>query len=597
MSQYKSASVKTRMIDIQFKDLSYEVQIGYRKQKKQILKNLNGIFRAGELTAIMGTSGAGKSTLLNILSGFQQEGLTGTIEYIGNKGKQNLNKHKKDSCYIQQTDYLHDLFTVEENMMIAAYLKIGNVTHVFRQMMTDNILKKLNLTKIKNTRINRLSGGQRKRLSIALELIGNPPIMFLDEPTTGLDSLSTLQCISALQILAKNGRTVICTIHQPSAVVYQMFDHIYLMFDGQCLYADKPANTISYFARQGFQCPKYHNPADYMLEVVNGEYGNCNSQFVTAAEYYCQRTVTPLKLRMFKEASFNEQNANIFSKMKPPSEMMKFIILVRRSMLLLYRDWTTIYFNLIFQFSVAILIGLLFQNVGDNGSKTISNFGFLCISVVNIAYFSMIPAVLKYPLELAILRKEHFNNWYQLKTYYIATLVITLPLQILFSFVYSSISYVLTSQPIELHRFFMFLLILILTSLLSESIGLGLGVIFNIVNGMFFGCIIICLMLSLAGYLVFFTHMPVIIYYMSYMSYIRYAFEGIVHAIYGFYREKIHCPSNIVYCHLRTPSMILKEINMSNSMFWINATMLFIWFVVVRIMIYIILKKKLSKLH
>lgn len=587
--------MKTRMIDIQFKDLSYEVSIGYRRQKKQILKNLDGLFKAGELTAIMGTSGAGKSTLLNILSGFQQEGLTGRIDYIGNKGKQHLNKHKKDSCYIQQTDHLHDLFTVHENMMIAAHLKIGNVTDVFREMMTDNILKKLNLMKTKNTRINRLSGGQKKRLSIALELIGNPPIMFLDEPTTGLDSLSTLQCISALQALAKNGRTIICTIHQPSAAVYQMFNHIYLMVDGQCAYADSPANTISYFARQDFQCPQYHNPADYILEVVSGEYGDCNSQLITAAKHYCQRTVTPLKLRMFKEASFDQRNANVLSKMKPPSEMMKFLILLHRSMLLLHRDWTTTYLKIIIQFIIAILFGLTFSHVGDDGSKTISNFGYMLASVLNFMYTTMIPTVLKFPSELTILRKERFNNWYQLKTYYMATLVSTLPLQILFTFIYSSISYLLTSQPLDWYRYFIFLLILVLASLISEGIGLGLGVTFNVINGMFFGAFLICTMLCLSGYMIFFSHMPVILYYVSYINYFRHSFEGIVQAIYGFHREKLSCPSHINYCHLRIPSMILQELSMSKSMLWFDLTMLVAWFVIVRIIVYVLLKRKLSK--
>lgn len=584
------------MIDIQFKDLSYEIQTGYRGYKKQILKGLDGVFKSGELTAIMGTSGAGKSTLLNVLNGFLQGRLTGKIDYIDNESKQHLNKYKKYSCYIQQTDCLYDLFTVQESMMIAAYLKIGNVTHTFRQLLTDNILKTLNLTTTKDTRIRLLSGGQKKRLSIALELIGNPLIMFLDEPTTGLDSLASLQCVAALQTLAKNGRTVICTIHQPSAAIYQMFDHIYLMSDGQCMYADTPDNTVSYFVRQGFQCPKYHNPADYMLEVVNGEYGNYDSQLIAAAKHYCQRAVTPVKLRAIKEASFDERNTNVLSKMKPPSEMMKFMVLLRRCMLLLYRDWTTTHLKAVLHFFVAILLGLLFEHAGDDGSKTISNFGYLIVSVMYVVYTTMLPAVLKFPLEIAVLRKERFNNWYQLKTYYMATLVTTLPLQVFFSLIYASVSYVLTSQPMEWYRFFMFLLILALTSFASESVGLGLGVIFNPVNGTFFGAITVCAMLCLAGYLIFFNHMPVILYYISYINYFRYSFEGMVQAVYGFHRENLRCPSHVEYCHLRTPSIILKELSMSKPMFWIDVTILFSWFVVIRIMVYMSLKRKLSKL-
>lgn len=596
MSRYKPVSARTRMIDIQFKDLSYEVQIGYRGHKKQILKNLDGLFKAGELTAIMGPSGAGKSTLLNILSGFQQGKLTGKIDYIGNEGIQHLNRYKKDSCYIQQTDYLYGLFTVEENMMIAAYLKIGNTTYTFRKMLTENILKKLNLTKTKNTRIDRLSGGQKKRLSIALELLGNPPIMFLDEPTTGLDSLASLQCISALQTLAKNGRTIICTIHQPSAAIYQMFNHIYLIVDGQCLYADKPDNTVNYFARQGFQCPQYHNPADYMLEVVTGEYGNYDDQLLAAAKHYFQRTATPLKLRMIKEASFDEQNANMLSKMKPPSEIMKFIVLTRRSILLLYRDWTVVHLKMLITFLVALLLGLLFEHTGDDSSKVISNFGFLLVSLLYSIYTTMIPAVLKFPLEMAVLRKERFNNWYQLKTYYIATLVISIPLQLLFTFIYSSITYVLTSQPMEWNRFFMFLLILTLTANTAESIGLGFGAIFNPINGTFFGAVTVCTMLCLAGYLILFNHMPMVLYYFSYVNFMRYAFDALVQAIYGFQRGKLHCPTHINYCHFRIPSMILEELSMNRPTFWVDVCVIFGWFVVIRILVYTSLKRRLSKL-
>lgn len=585
----------SQMADIQFKDLSYEVEVGYHKTKKQILKGLNGVFKAAELTAIMGPSGAGKSTLLNILSGFQQGQLTGTIEYISSKGKQNWSMYKKQSCYIQQTDNLYGLFTVQESMMMVTYLKIGSsVTKMLRQVLIDNILETLKLSKVKDTKVDRLSGGQKKRLSIALELIDNPPIMFLDEPTTGLDSLASLQCIAALQTMAKSGQTMICTIHQPSATLYQLFDHIYLIADGQCLYAGTPDNTVSYFAQQGFQCPQYHNPADYMMEVINREYGDYNNRLIAAAKKYCQREETSLKIRIIRETSFYDEKTR--TTMDPPSEITRFKILLHRYALIIYRDWSVSHIKMILHFLVAILLGLMYEHAGKDASKTISNISFLMITGLYFIYTSMIPAVLKFPLEMAILKKERFNNWYQLRTYYAVTLVTTLPLTVFSTFVYTATSYILTSQLLEWSRFFMFLLITALTCFTSESIGLGIGTILNPINGTFLGAVLTSTMLALAGFLIFFNHMPQILYYVSYINYFRFTLDGLVQAIYGFQRETLHCPNDIEYCHFRVPSLILEEMCMSKSIFWVDVIVLFAWFVIIRTMTYVSLKRRLSKM-
>ncbi|KAL5278836.1 hypothetical protein ACFFRR_003454 [Megaselia abdita] len=550
------------------------------------------------MTAIMGPSGAGKSTLMNILTGFVKQGVTGKVDFGSVQ-----QKSRRLCCYIRQDDYFYSWLTVEEAMLMASTLKISHKSMNLkeRELIIENILDSLSLTKTRLTKCCQLSGGQKKRLSIALELIDNPPILFLDEPTTGLDSSTCYDTCMLLNQIAKEGRTIVCTIHQPSSTIFEMFNHIYVVKNGYCVYQGTPKNTVPFMREVGMICPEYHNPADYLLEVVNDEYGDYTEQMTENARCSIWRTnkIEPSTAQLIKMHETRSFTTNIKlgdinqAHYYPPPEWKRLWILIGRCHMQIFRDWSVTYLKFAMHIFCALTIGVIFGDSGSNATKVISNVGLFLVAVVYLWYTTIMPGVLRFPLEIEIIKKETFNRWYSIRTFYLATLITSTPVHILFSTTYALIIYFMTDQPFEVERFMKTVLVLIATTLAADGFGIILGGILNPINGTFIGAIISCYKLLFAGFLIIYEHMSSVMFAVSYTSTLRYSLESIVLALYGNNRPDTICPEETIYCHMKNPNFLLKNLGMSNGSYTVNIIMLMLQIILFKTVGYFVLKRKL----
>ncbi|KAI7904279.1 ABC-2 type transporter-domain-containing protein [Cokeromyces recurvatus] len=408
----------------------------------QLLNDIGGYVKPGHLTALMGSSGAGKTTLLDVLARRKTIGKVEGNVYLN--GEALMNDFERITGYCEQMDVHQPAVTVREALRFSAYLRQpADVPKEEKDDYVEQIILLLEMDDIADAQIGNVGSGfgisveERKRLTIGMELVGKPKLLFLDEPTSGLDAQSSYNIIRFIRKLADAGWPVLCTIHQPSAILFDHFDHLLLLVrGGRTAYfgeIGKDSQTmISYFESNGGpKCSPDANPAEYILEVVGaGTAGKATKDWaeVWKASDECKRLAE--ELDEIDRSADKNPTRKALTYATPFSTQFR---LVFKRMTLAY--WRSPDYNIGRFLNImftSLISGFTYWKL-NNSSTDLLYKVFALFSTFIMAMTMIILAQPKYMTERIYFRREYASRYYGWLPFGLSAILVEFPYIIVFA--------------------------------------------------------------------------------------------------------------------------------------------------------------------
>eukprot|EP00005_Dracoamoeba_jomungandri_P000857 CAMPEP_0174252422 /NCGR_PEP_ID=MMETSP0439-20130205/1897_1 /TAXON_ID=0 /ORGANISM="Stereomyxa ramosa, Strain Chinc5" /LENGTH=819 /DNA_ID=CAMNT_0015332953 /DNA_START=175 /DNA_END=2631 /DNA_ORIENTATION=- len=519
-------------------------KIEFHRDRRILLNNITGVAIAGRVLAIMGPSGSGKTTFLNILAGqIPEKAVKGKILVNGRKRAKTF---KFVSSYVMQEDALIGELTVRQNLWFSAQLRLPfSLTCAQKRDRIDGVIKALGLTECEHTRVGTpflrgISGGQKRRLSIGVGLLTDPDVIFLDEPTSGLDSKSAQVVMEYLTRLAHDEhRTVITTIHSPTSKMFLMFDDLMLLTGGRLVYHGPAHASMKYFASQGLLVPKFANPADFYLDMINdsfteeeegddAEKGAVIQEVNHLVEAFPNSRVSAhnsFLLSQVGKKSFYNATVVLQDKVEKASHSTprwyQFLILTLRVGLKALKSPTFYWIRLLLFVVLAFVLASSFPQLSKDDIQGRTSFLYFTTAFLS---FMMIVGLPTFLVEKRIFARERVSGAYGPLAYTLAQTVIMIPLIGLMGLVYSIITYyIIGLQPAG---FGIFVLCVWVMLLASESVfTFASTLVPSFIAGLVVGAGLFGVMLLFCGFFIHPDNIPDYWIWGYYGTFVKYCFE------------------------------------------------------------------------
>uniref|UniRef100_A0A383WGZ5 ABC transporter domain-containing protein n=1 Tax=Tetradesmus obliquus TaxID=3088 RepID=A0A383WGZ5_TETOB len=532
----KGLALPFKPMSVAFKDICYYVDApagakgasgaekGAHKPQLQLLHNITGSFRPGVLTALMGVSGAGKTTLMDVLAGRKTSGRVEGQIWVGGHPKQQ-HSFARVCGYVEQTDIHTPRTTVREALVVSATLRLydGRERHLL-EAFVDDVLQLVELGPNRDTLVGvpgewGLSIEQRKRLTIAVELVANPSVVFMDEPTSGLDARAAAIVMRAVRNTVDTGRTVVCTIHQPSIHIFDAFDELLLLKRGGrtifhgALGADSSL-LIDYFTQTpGVEPPgEGFNPSTWMLDV--SAVGSEARLAVDFADVYEDSQLRRRNEALVEQLSQPPPGSAPlhFDRPYAASTWQQFSVLMRRWLTSYWRNPGYNATRIVFCVVLAVLLGTIYLWMGQRRASmsdvtNIMGALFICITFLGTSNASGVQPIVA--TERPVFYRELAAGMYSPLPFAVAQVLVELPYVIVQALLYGTITYMLVHFELNAAKFWWYILFTFLTLLFFTYYGMmSVAISANIQLASIMSSSVYSLWFLMAGFFIPYAAMP-----------------------------------------------------------------------------------------